>query len=159
MSPIATLLSRCSALVVLSACLAVAIPLATAQVQTPPEGPAPVGKAPSTGDSPAPGAAAAGTSKSSERQREGTKLVDITGTFQSIGTDGVTFSPAGEKNKESYRLLENLALERIIRTLDENRGSRQGVASGELTEFRGANYLLIKKFMFPSQEGDSAGGQ
>jgi len=136
--------------------LAGAIPL-TAQVQPPAETPAPAAKAAHHGENSGPAATAAAGGKSSERQREGTKLVDITGTFQSIGTDGVTFSPGG--SKEAYRLLENLALERIIRTLDDNRGSRQGVASGVLTEFRGANYLLVSKFVFPSQEGDSAGGQ
>jgi len=94
--------------------------------------------------------------KSNERLREGTLLTDVTGTFQSVGADSVTFSPTG--GKDAYRLLQNLQLERISRTLDENRGSRPGLVSGQITEFRGANYLLVKKVAFPSQEGDSSAG-
>jgi hypothetical protein len=110
----------------------------------------------SDGTQSAPPPAAAGT-KPAERLRENTRLADIAGVFQSVGNDSVSFSPAG--SKDSYRLLENLALERIIRTLDENRGSRPGTASGIITEFRGTNYLLVTKAIFPSQEGDSSAGR
>jgi len=113
---------------------------------------------PATGDPPqnAP-LTAAGGAKPAERLRENTRLADIAGVFQSVGNDSVSFSPAG--SRDSYRLLENLALERIIRTLDENRGSRPGTASGIITEFRGTNYLLVTKAIFPSQEGDSSAGR
>jgi hypothetical protein len=96
----------------------------------------------------------AGTTKPTERLREGTRLIDVTGTFQSIGNDSVSFSPGA--NKDSFRVLENLALERISRTLDENRGPRQWIVSGLITEYRGSNYLLVTKAVIQLQEGDSA---
>lgn len=85
-----------------------------------------------------------------ERLREGTRLVDVVGTFQAIGADGITFSPRG--SKDSYRVLENLALERIGRAMDETRGARQWVVSGLITEYRGANYLLVSKAVMQAEE-------
>jgi hypothetical protein len=92
--------------------------------------------------------------KSAERKREGTRIVNELGTFQNLG-DRLAFLPAGDN--ESYRVLENLALERVDRALDETRGQRQWVVSGVLTEFRGTNYLLITKAIIRLQEGDTAG--
>jgi len=100
---------------------------------------------------------AAAVTKPTERLREGTRLIDVTGTFQSIGNDSVSFSPGA--NKDSFRVLENLALERISRTLDENRGPRQWIVSGLITEYRGSNYLLVTKAVIQLQEGDSATGR
>jgi hypothetical protein len=94
-----------------------------------------------------------GPSKPAERLREGTKLIDETGTFQSVG-DRVSFIPGGDK--DSYRVLENLALQRISAALDEGRGPRQWVVSGTITEFKGSNYLLVTKASINLQEGDSA---
>ena len=92
--------------------------------------------------------------KPAERLREGTRLTDIAGSFVSVGADSVTFSPAG--SKDSYRVLENLALQRISQQLDENRGQRQWIVTGLITEFRGANYLLVTKAVVQLQEGDTA---
>ena len=92
--------------------------------------------------------------RSGERLREGTRLVDVVGTFQAIGADGITFSPRG--SKDSYRVLENLALERIGRALDESRGTRLWVVSGLITEYRGANYLLISKAVMQAEESAAA---
>lgn len=89
-----------------------------------------------------------------ERLREGTRLVEVVGTFQAIGADGITFSPRG--SKDSYRVLENLALERIGRTLDETRGTRMWVVSGLITEYRGANYLLVSKAVMQAEESGVA---
>jgi hypothetical protein len=91
-----------------------------------------------------------------ERLREGTKLTEITGSFVAVGTDSITFSPAG--SKDSYRVLENLNLQRISQQLDANRGQRQWIVSGLITEFRGANYLLVTKAVVHLQEGDTASG-
>ena len=88
-----------------------------------------------------------------ERLRENTRLVDIAGTFQAIGGDSVAFQPAG--GKESLRVLENLALERISRSLEDNRGSKWTV-SGLVTEYRGSNYLLVTKAVTQQQEADAA---
>lgn len=95
-----------------------------------------------------------GAKKATERLREGTRLIDTPGTFVSLGADSVTFSPSG--SKDAYRVLENLALQRISQQLDENRGPRQWIVSGLITEFRGSNYLLVSKAIVQLQEGDSA---
>ena len=52
-------------------------------------------------------------------------------------------------------LLENLALERISRSLEDNRGSKWTV-SGLVTEYRGSNYLLVTKAVTQQQEADAA---
>jgi hypothetical protein len=106
-------------------------------------------------ETPTTAGAPSGSAKPAERLHEGTRLIDDVGTFQDVG-DRVVFLPGG--NKDSYRVLENLALERISRTLDENRRPRQWVVSGVITEFRGANYLLVTKASIQLQEGDSAAG-
>jgi hypothetical protein len=49
-------------------------------------------------------------------------------------------------------VLENLALERIGRALDESRGTRLWVVSGLITEYRGANYLLVSKAVMQADE-------
>jgi len=93
-------------------------------------------------------------SKPVERLREGTRLTDVVGTFQSVGNDNVSFSLGG--NKDSFRVLENLALQRINQVLDENRGPRQWIVSGLITEYRGSNYILVTKAVIDLKEGDSA---
>jgi hypothetical protein len=109
------------------------------------------------GPPPASGATGA---KASERLREGTRLVDVVGTFQSIGGESVTFTPgAPGGNKDSFRVLENLALQRVSQVLDENKGARQWTVSGMITEYKGANYLLLTKTVVHPQEGDSAASQ
>jgi hypothetical protein len=83
-----------------------------------------------------------GDRTSGERQREGTRLTDVNGRFELAG-DRVMFYPAA--GRESYRLLENLALERVGQVLSESRSKQEWTISGTLTEFRGANYLLLTK--------------
>ena len=87
-------------------------------------------------------ASAPAEQKSAERQREGTRLIDQSGRFEFAG-DQVAFFPAD--GKDSFRVLENLALERISRILSESRTKHDWTISGTLTEFRGGNYLLITK--------------
>ena len=84
-----------------------------------------------------------------ERLREGTRLVDCAGRFQFAGEgDRVAFFPSD--SKESYRVLENLALERVSGKLAESRGKPEWIVSGTLTEFRGSNYLLMTKVLIRS---------
>ena len=93
-------------------------------------------------------------SKASDRLREDTKLIDEVGTFQSAGGDSISFSRDG--GKDSLKVLENLNLQRISQVLEENRGgTRRWVVSGIVTEFRGNNYLLVKKFV-QAEEKDAA---
>lgn len=81
----------------------------------------------------------------SHRVREGTKLTDVVGSFQLTG-DRYTFFPAESKD-ESFRVLENLALERIARVLGESRTEKKWVINGVITEFKEANHILITKAM------------
>jgi len=98
-----------------------------------------------------PGANAA---KATERLRENTKLIDVIGTFQSAGGDSISFARDG--GKDSFRVLENLALQRVSQNLEDNRGGAQKwVVSGTVTEFRGANFLLVTKAV-QLQEANSA---
>lgn len=81
--------------------------------------------------------------KLGERLREGTRLTDVVGSFQAAG-DRISFHPDG-KGGESYRVLENLSLERIDGYLGSARGIPTWTVSGIVTEFRGSNYLLVTK--------------
>lgn len=103
--------------------------------------------------------AAAGTpaARPVERLREGTRLAEVAGSFVAVSGESITFSPAG--SKDSYRVLENLNLQRVSLQLDANRGQRQWVVSGLITEFRGANYLLVTRAVVQLQEGDTASGR
>ncbi|MEX2175143.1 MAG: hypothetical protein WD872_12345 [Pirellulaceae bacterium] len=107
----------------------------------------PAGAVRATGDiRPAPGSASPSRRKEDdklgERLREGTRLNDLAGSFQS-SSERISFHPNGKG--ESYRVLENLNLERVARVLDEARGAPEWTVSGAITEFRGANYLLVTK--------------
>ena len=106
---------------------------------------------------PAPSSGSSGPAKPTDRLREGTRLTEELGVFQSSG-DRVAFLPGGN-SKDSYRVLENLALQRVSVALDEGRGQGQWVVSGVITEFRGANYLLITKAVLPLQEQNSETGR
>jgi hypothetical protein len=82
-----------------------------------------------------------------ERVREGTELHKIEGVFKMVG-DRIAFY-SGE-DKEPFRILENLALERIWRMLDQARG-RTWIVSGTVTEYRGGNFLLVSRAVLKSR--------
>ena len=88
-----------------------------------------------------------------ERLREGTRLNDVAGSFQFSG-DRVAFHPDGKG--ESYRVLENLALERISRVLGQARGTPNWTVSGMVTEYRGSNYLLVTKAVVKTGESTAS---
>jgi hypothetical protein len=92
--------------------------------------------------------------KGAEKLREGTKLLDEVGGFSRVG-ERVSFTPG---KGDSLKCLENLALERIARAIDESQGQRQWVVSGVVTEFKGGNYLLVTKAVIRLQEGETATG-
>lgn len=77
-----------------------------------------------------------------QRLREGSRLNDVAGQFDFAG-DRIAFFPA--ESKDSFRVLENLALERVSRILSEGRSKPEWSVSGVITEFRGVNYLLVTK--------------
>jgi len=80
--------------------------------------------------------------RSTLRLREGTRLTDVNGKFEVAG-DRVSFSAT--ESTDSLRVLENLALERIRRVLGENRATPEWTISGTITEYNGANFLLLSK--------------
>lgn len=73
--------------------------------------------------------------------REGDRLINQVGEFRMTG-EAVVFLPS---SGEPLQVLENLALERITKVLLETRGRREWTVSGMVTEFRGANYLLVTR--------------
>jgi hypothetical protein len=74
------------------------------------------------------------------RWREGSRLVDQSGSFKLTG-DRVTFISSDGKLK--FDGLENLAIERIARTIGDSPDPLEWSISGLITEYRGANYLLV----------------
>ncbi len=81
------------------------------------------------------------TKADGERQREGVEIVEQAGAFKVTG-DRVLFVTAGEPSR-SFVVLENLSLERIAREMDEGAETAEWTVSGSVTEFKGANYLII----------------
>lgn len=78
------------------------------------------------------------------RLREGTELHEVPGQFRPV--DG-RFEFASADGVYRLRLLENLALERAARKVSD---SPQGViwkVTGVVTEYQGANYLLVKRII------------
>ena len=76
------------------------------------------------------------------RLREGTELADLAGSFRITG-DRVTFYAANDIRR--FVCLENLNLERIVRALTETSDQARWNVSGKVTEYQGANYLLIER--------------
>ncbi len=74
------------------------------------------------------------------RLREGTHLVDQSGVFKVQG-DGLQFAPAN--GTRSFSVLQNLAMERISRLVVESPDALEWTMTATVTEFRGANYLLV----------------
>ena len=136
--------------------IVLAVSLATAANSAPPAAPANSRLAASALLEPAVKSPATLTAeKPAEKLREGTRLAEDVGSFSRVG-ERVSFSPGG--NRDSLRCLENLALERIARAIDESQGQRQWIVSGVVTEFRGVNYLLVTKAVIRLQEGETASG-
>lgn len=79
--------------------------------------------------------------RADRRIREGTEIVDRLGSFGMTG-DRVTFSTADGKGR--FVVLENLGLERVVRAIADNPGRLQWAVTGTITEYRGANFLLIR---------------
>lgn len=74
--------------------------------------------------------------------REGSTLVQVAGQFRITGAR-IVFEPQDGGRK--YVVLENLGLERVGRALEDAPApdSLCWTVSGKITEYRGANYLLL----------------
>jgi hypothetical protein len=89
------------------------------------------------------------TEEGSKRLREGTRIIDIEGRFEFTG-DRIAFFRADAD--ESYKVLENLSLERVSKVLSESREKPQWTVTGSVTEFNNANYLLVTKAVLKPQQ-------
>ena len=97
----------------------------------------------------------ANSSKAPERLREGTRLIDVSGTFQSIGGDSVTFSADGQGGVPRARKIWPCS--ESAQVLDENKGARQWTVSGTITEYR--RRQLFADDQGRNSQGDSAASQ
>jgi hypothetical protein len=91
-----------------------------------------------------------------QRLREGSQLVDQLGEFRDSG-DRVVFQSLDKTL--SLQVLENLALERVSRVLDELRSTRIFSVTGTVTEFRGVNYLLVTHAVLKAKPPTQRAGQ
>lgn len=78
----------------------------------------------------------------SVRLREGTELKDRLAVFKPAGDRTLCFV-SGVPHR--MIVLENLALERVLQTLDRSSVELQWSIRGVVSEYRGANYLLIQR--------------
>jgi hypothetical protein len=82
------------------------------------------------------------------RWREGSRMIDMSGSFRHAG-DRVTFLSADGKLK--LDCLENLCMERVARMIGDSPDVLQWTASGTITECAGTNYLLLSQAMLKAQ--------
>ena len=112
--------------------------LAAAWAQTP----APVVSSPQTKATAS--RTADGKSPKQHRLREGTELKDEQGYFLAT-EDGRTVFVMGGTSGTRYTVLENLNLERIVSEITRNPTQLEWSVLGTVTEYQGANYLLVRR--------------
>lgn len=78
-----------------------------------------------------------------QRIREGTALRNTLVFFRQSGDRTVLYTV--EDNRH-FTCLENLALERILTAIQEKPERRYWRIDGEFTEFRGANFVVIRRY-------------
>ena len=93
-----------------------------------------------------------GAGDGQRRLREGMKLVNRVGELREAG-GRIAFYPDG--GTHSLQLLENLALERVSRDLDQT--NRKWSVTGIVTEFRGGNYLLLHRAVLKARVSSASG--
>ena len=81
------------------------------------------------------------TQPPSQCLREGTKIVDRLGHFRTTGDRMTFFTADGSRH---FVALENLNLERIARTIEEDSAQLEWSVTGTVTEYRGANFLSVQ---------------
>ena len=90
--------------------------------------------------------AATGTEPQSQpaehRIREGTELVEQPGRFRITGQRVTFFTADGTRR---FVGLENLNLDRIAQTITRNPAQLRWQVTGTITEFRGTNFLLVRR--------------
>lgn len=127
-----------------AACVALAVGLLTAAIPAPaaasPAAPGPQGDELTREDE---------AQRAGQRLREGAKLVDQLGSFQ-LTSDRATFTTVDRQHK--LEGLPNLNLERIVRTLRDHPDQLVWSVSGTVTEYQGANYILITRAVLKSKQ-------
>jgi len=81
--------------------------------------------------------------------REGTQVRKLRGQFIEVGRRWEFTSDHGSI---SYRLLENLALQRAAAAIRQDAEDNHWTVHGTLTEFEGRNYLLLKAIVRAARE-------
>jgi hypothetical protein len=84
------------------------------------------------------------------RQREGTKMVERRGRFE-VNGDRVVF--LAQEPDAHFVVLENLALERVVRAIEDSGPQMMWSISGTLTEYRSTNFLMISRATIRSIPG------
>ena len=88
------------------------------------------------------------STKPRERVREGTVLNDVPGVFKLTG-DRATFYPTDGSAR--YGGLENQSLERVANVISEDPTALEWLVSGNVTEYKGNNYLLVSRAILKSK--------
>ena len=86
-----------------------------------------------------------------DRLREGTELQEAQGYFRFVDDRVVFFRANGDAR---YIGLENLNLERIVSEITNNPTQLEWTVVGSITEFRGANYLLVRRAVLSRSTSD-----
>jgi hypothetical protein len=86
-----------------------------------------------------------------ERKREGSKLIDEVGSFRITGDRATFISADGQRQ---YIGLENLNLERIVRTVGDDPDPLDWIVAGTLTEYQGTNYLLVTRAIVKARRSE-----
>lgn len=94
-------------------------------------------------------------SEGDRRMREGTQIADRLGHFRMTGGRVTFFTADGKRRLVG---LENLNLERIARTIADSPRPLQWTVTGTVTEYRGVNFLLVRRAILKSRSEFRAGG-
>ncbi|GIW94713.1 MAG: hypothetical protein KatS3mg110_2754 [Pirellulaceae bacterium] len=98
---------------------------------------------------------ASGTRPAAVRRREGERF-EGRGRFVWSG-ERISFKDI--QSETSFRVLENLALERVVRLMEDPSGlgqKRIWQVAGHITEFRGANFLLLERAVLTAEAVEKA---
>lgn len=82
-----------------------------------------------------------GKKKARQLWREGTR-VELVGTFHGGGVEAISFRP--QKGDQTYRVLENLSLQRVAKVLAVNK-RRLWQITAEVTEYENSNFLILRR--------------
>ena len=90
-----------------------------------------------------------------QRLREGSAQTDVVGYFE-LTADGATFRSLDGRARLVG--LQNLNLQRIVEAIREHPDRLEWVVSGTVTEYRGANFLLIKRALLKTRTSAVSSG-